>query len=71
MSLIWNDIEEHASRCENCLIRFQCLSESFDSNDHQADSEAEITEHISLKPRYWRRRQWSAISPFQTCASVE
>jgi hypothetical protein len=71
MSLIWNDIEEHASRCEGRLTRFQCLSGSSGADDQKPESEPESANYLGREPSYWKQRQWSAVSPFQTCASAE
>lgn len=64
MSLIWNEIEEHVVRCESCIIRLQCLPGSSDTDDKKQVPEPERAKYVRREPSYWRRKQWSEVSPF-------
>jgi hypothetical protein len=67
MSMIWNDLDDHDIEPE----RLRSLMESFRFNDESRASELKDELYDLWEQGYWKKRQWTEVSPFITHASAE
>ena len=67
MSMIWNDLDDNNIEPE----RLRSLVESFCVDDESPVSELKDELYDLWEQGYWKKRQWTEVSPFITHASAE
>jgi len=67
MSMIWNDLDDHDIEPE----RLQSLLKSANIDDTSPVSELKDELYDLWEQSYWKKRQWTEVSPFRTRVSTE
>ena len=67
MSMLWNDLDDHDIERE----RLRNLMESSPVDDGSTISELKDELYDLWEQGYWKKRQWTEVSPFITHASAE
>jgi len=67
MSMIWNDLDDHDIEPE----RLRSLMKSAKVDDGSPVSELKDELYDLWEQSYWKKRQWTEVSPFRTRASSE
>jgi hypothetical protein len=67
MSMFWNDLDEHDSK----RVRFRKLPQSSEVDDKSLAPALKDELYDLWELSYWKKRQWTEISPFNTHASGE
>ncbi len=65
--MLWNDLDDHDTERE----RLRSLMESFPVDDENTVSELKDELYDLWEQGYWKKRQWTQVSPFITHASAE
>ncbi len=67
MSMIWNDLDENDIES----VRFRNLSQFSDADDKSSVPELKDELYDLWEQSYWKKRQWTEVSPFRTRVSAE
>jgi hypothetical protein len=67
MSMIWNDLDDHDIEPG----RLRSLMESAKVDDGSPVSELKDELYDLWEQSYWKKRQWTEVSPFRTRVSAE
>ncbi len=67
MSMLWNDLDDHDAAREE-LFGFM---ESSPGDEESTASELKEQLYDLWEQSYWKKRQWTEVSPLMTHASAE
>ena len=67
MSMIWNDLDDHDIEPER--LRNIIASASVDDGSPVSELKDEL--YDLWEQSYWKKRQWTEVSPFRSRASAE